>query len=304
MRNHIIDFGLFLLLAIIWSSAFLLMKVSVETIPPITLTTARLCIAAAVLWLYLAITHGGIALNIEAIAMYVVGALLGYCLPYAMISWGETLISSSLAAILMGIMPVVVVFLAHWLIPDEPLNRTKTLGVTISFFGLLLLVGLAAFSHLQENLWGQLSVLGGAVSYALWTIYIRRQKPMKARELATGTCTAGAIISLIMAFLFEDPLLIQPSSSSFWSMVALGLFPTALASLLYIRLVRRLGASTFSQINYLIPILGGLWGIWLLDEPFSWNLLGALLLVLSGIYFVQKSNSKAPGDAKTIPQPP
>ncbi len=290
MRNNIIDSGFFLFLAVIWSSSFLLIKISVETIPPHTLTAARLCIAAIVFWIYLAVTREKLPLNTEALTIYLVVALLGHCFPYTLISWGETRISSSLAAILMGIMPVVVVFLAHWLIPDEPLNRTKTLGVGICFLGLLLLVGFATFSHLQQDILGQLGVLGGAICYALCTIYIRHHQPTGIRALATGTMTAGALFSLILALVFENPLHIQPTISSMSATLVLGLFPTALATLMYFRLIRRLGASTFSQINYLIPILGGFWGIWLLGEPSSWKLFGSLALVLIGIYLVQKSN--------------
>ncbi|MCY4149592.1 MAG: DMT family transporter [Gammaproteobacteria bacterium] len=290
MRNNIIDLALFLFLAVIWSSSFLLIKISVETIPPYTLTAARLCVAAVVLWIYLAATRVKLPLNTETLIIYLVVALLGHSFPYTLIGWGETRISSSLAAILMGIMPVVVVFLAHWLIPEEPLNRTKAMGVTISFAGLLLLVGFAALSRLQQDILGQLSVLGGAICYALCTIYLRRHKPTGIRTLATGTMTVGALISLILAFVFESPLHIQPTASSLGATLTLGLFQTALATLMFFRLIRRLGASTFSQINYLIPILGGLWGVWLLGESFSWKLFGSLALVLIGIYLVQKSN--------------
>jgi len=293
MRNHIIDFGLFICLAVIWSSSFLLIKISVETIPPYTLTAGRLCIAAIVFWIYLVATRKKLPLNPEALILYLVVALLGHCFLYTLISWGETHISSSLAAILMGIMPVVVVLLAHWLIPDEPLNRIKAMGVAISFFGLLLLVGFATFSYLQQDILGQFGVLGGAICYALCTIYIRHHKPTGIRTLATGTMTVGALISLIFAFVFENPFSLEPSSSSLWSALALGLFQTALATLMYFWLIKRLGASTFSQINYLIPILGGLWGVWLLGEPFSWKLFGSLTIVLYGIYLVQKSNSKS-----------
>ncbi len=292
MRNRIIDFGLFVCLAVIWSSSFLLIKISVETIPPYTLTAARLCIAAVVFWIYLAATREKLPLNSEALVFYLVIALLGHCFPYTLISWGETRISSSLAAILMGIMPIVVVLLAHWSIPDEPLNRTKAMGVGISFFGLLSLVGFATFSYLQQDILGQLGVLGGAICYSLCTIYIRHHKPTQIRTLATGTMTIGAIISLVFAFIFENPVDLEPSSSSLWSVLALGLFQTALATIMYFRLIRRLGASTFSQINYLIPILGGLWGIWLLGEPSSWKLFGSLAMVLVGIYLVQMSNTK------------
>ncbi len=292
MRNRIIDCGLFVCLAVIWSSSFLLIKISVETIPPYTLTATRLCIAAIIFWIYLAATRGKLPLNSEALVFYLVIALLGHCFPYTLISWGETRISSSLAAILMGIMPIVVVLLAHWLIPDEPLNRTKAMGVGISFFGLLLLVGFATFSYLQQDILGQFGVLGGAICYSLCTIYIRHHKPTQIRTLATGTMTIGALISLVFAFIFENPVDLEPSSSSLWSVLALGLFQTALATLMYFRLIRRLGASTFSQINYLIPILGGLWGIWLLGEPSSWKLFGSLAMVLFGIYLVQKSNPK------------
>jgi drug/metabolite transporter (DMT)-like permease len=291
MRDHITDYLLLLLLALIWSSSFLLIKIGVETIPPFTLTAGRLCIAAVLLWLFLGIRGQGIPLNPRALLLYFVSGIMGSSLPFVLISWGETGISSSLTAILMGIMPISTFVLAHIFISSEPMTRRKSLGVTLGFLGLIALVGLSALTALGNNLWAQVSVLGGAVCYSIATVFVRSQPSFEGYRMAAGMNTVAAVISLSLAFIVDGPTRLEPSTSGLWALLALGVFPTAIASLIYLRIIRNLGATTFSQINYVIPVLGGLWGVLILGETLGWNVFVALFLVLCGIYLIQSKSA-------------
>ncbi len=287
MRNHITEYVFLLLLAIIWSASFLLIKIGVETIPPFTLTACRLGVAALIFCLYLALRGEGIPLHPQALLLYAVTGLLGNSLPFVLISWGEIHISSSLTAICMGIMPLSTFVLAHLFIATEPMTKRKSLGLGLGFSGLMMLVGVSALSGIGEHLLGTLSVSAGALCYSLVTVFVRLQPSFSPHKMATGTTLCAALFSIPLAFLIEDPLLVRPSASSFVAVLTLAVFPTAIAAILYFRIIRVLGATVFSQINYLIPILGSLWGALLLSESLGREMLLSLALVLCGIYLIQ-----------------
>ncbi len=287
MRNNITDYLLLLLLALIWSTSFLLIKVGVGSIAPFTLTAGRMTIAAAVLVLCLVIRKTGIPLNRRALLLYLVVGVVGNTLPFVLISWGETHIDSSLAAIMMGIMPIITFVLAHYFLPDEPMTARKVLGVCLGFGGLLTLVGVSALAGIGAQIWGQLAVLGGAISYGITTVFVRTQPEFPRLQMATGAVLVGMATSIPLAFLLENPLAMTPSIEGVVAMLALGVFSTALAALIYFRVIRNLGATTFSQLNYMIPILGSIWGVLLLSELLPVRMLIALALVLTGIYFTQ-----------------
>lgn len=287
MRNRIPDYLLSLLLALIWSASFMLIKVGVASVPPITLTAARMTIASALLGLYLLARGTGLPLNARALLLYLVVGFLGNTLPFALIGWGEIHIDSSLAAILIGIMPITTFVLAHYFLPDEPMTARKVFGVCLGFGGLLTLVGWSALGGIGANVLGQLAVLAAAACYGITTVFVRTQPAFAGFQMAAGAMVAGMLTSIPLAFLLEDPLAATPTGESVQAILLLGAFPTALAALIYFRVVRNLGASTFSQINYIIPIMGSLWGVLLLGELLQSRMLAALALVLVGIYFVQ-----------------
>ena len=288
MRNHSTDYLLLLLLALIWSVSFLLIKIGVASIGPATLTAARMTIAAVVLLLYLAVKKTGLPLNRRALLLYFVVGFMGNTLPFIFIGWGEIHISSSLAAIMMGIMPITTFVLAHYFIPEEPLTMRKMFGLCLGFGGLLTLVGWSVLAGVSgANVLGQLSVLAGAISYGITTVFVRTQPAFPGIQMATGAVLAGTVTSIPLAFLLEDPLSMTPSVESLQALLVLGIFPTALAALIYFRLLRNLGAMTFSQLNYMIPVFGSLWGVLLLGELLQMRMLTALALVLTGIYFIQ-----------------
>ena len=288
LDNHNMDYLLLLSLSLIWSTSFLLIKIGVDSIEPVTLTAGRMTIAALVLLLCLAVKKTGLPLNRRALLLYFVVGFMGNTMPFTLISWGETHISSSLAAIMMGIMPITTFVLAHYFIPDEPITMRKAFGLCLGFSGLLTLVGWSVLVSVGgANVLGQLSVLIAAISYGVTIVFVRTQPAFPGLQMATGVVLAGAMTSIPLAFLLEDPLSMTPDIKGIQSLLLLGLFPTALAALIYFRVLRNLGAVTFGQINYAIPIFGSLWGVIFLDELLQARMLVALALVLTGVYFIQ-----------------
>lgn len=290
MQDHqdVTSYAWLLLLAALWGSSFMLIKVAVASVTPMTLVSSRLIIAGILLLAYLYGSGGRLPRDRDAWAVFAFIGFFGNALPFFLISWGEQHIDSGLAAILMGIMPVATVALAHFFIPEEPFNVYRGAGVTIGFVGLGVLVGWQALAGLGQEVVAQTAVMGGALSYAVTTVYARRRARLPGRVLATGATLAGALWITPVAVLAERPWQLQPTSISLAAIAVLAVLPTAAATLIYFKLLQRLGATTLSQINYLIPIVGFTWGVLVLGEQPGWRAGIALALVLTGIALVNR----------------
>jgi drug/metabolite transporter (DMT)-like permease len=282
------EFALLFLLASIWSSSFMFIKVGVDTIPPMTLSAGRLVLAAIMLTVFAMYGRDSVPMTLKIWGVCLFIGLFGNALPYTLISWGELRIESGLAAILMGIVPITTAVLAHLFAHDEPLTVRRLLGICVGFAGIIILVGWQSLTGLHTDVPYELAVLLGALCYAVTNIFVRRHVYIPGRVLAAGSTLAGAFIMLPMALAYERPWSLSPSLESLGAMVMLGLLPTAVAALIYLRLIKATGATFVSQVNYLVPVLGVVWGMALLAERPSWRALAALTLILLGIALVNR----------------
>ena len=180
----LVDYLLLGMLALIWSTSFLLIKIAVHSVGPFTLTAVRLLIAALVLLTVLKVSGRSLSMTPAALRLYAVIGVLGHTVPFCLISLGEVYITSSMAAVLMGIMPISTFVLAHLFIPSEPMTQRKLLGVVLGFAGLLSLVGMSALGALGSHPAGQLAVLGGALCYSLSAVYTRTHNVAGGLEAA------------------------------------------------------------------------------------------------------------------------
>jgi len=271
----------------------MLIKVSVASIPPITLTTMRLWLAAALLITYLKLCGDTLPKDKVSWFVFCVIGLVGNSLPFCLINYGEVYIDSALAAILMGIMPVATILLAHLFIPEEPFTPTRITGVALSFSGLLILVGWDALSGIGSAVIAQLAVLAGALSYSVSAVFARRNAKLPGRIISAGATLMGAIWVTPVALITENPWTLEPSTQSLLAMVLLAIFPTAIGALIFFKLIKAIGANGLAQVNYLIPILGLGWGVLLLGEQPSWRAGIALVCILAGVILVNKTSAKS-----------
>ncbi len=143
-----------------------------------------------------------------------------------------------------------------------------------------------------EQFWAQLAILGGALCYSCATLFLRRFGHYPNRIMAAGACLGGGLMLTPLALVYEQPWQMQATPSSVIAVVVLGLLPTAFAALLYFRLVRRIGAGNFAQVNYLVPGCGVLWGMLLLGEQPQAQSLLALGLILAGVWLVTRGRQR------------
>ena len=282
-RPQALDYLLLGLLALLWGSSFLFIKLAVATVPPLSVAAGRLALGAALLWL--AARARGIALPADAAAWRGAAgfALAGLAVPFVLLSWGETRIDSGLTAILMAVVPLGTVLLAHLLQPDERLDAGRVAGVALGLAGILLLVGPAALAGLGRGLAGQLAVLGSTLCYALAGNLGRRLSSLGPERLGAMALICGAAMLVPLALVLDRPWTVPASRGSLLALLALGVVGTAGGYLVFFRLLARCGAGFPSFVNFLVPPIGVAWGVLLLDEAPSPHALVALVVILLGV---------------------
>lgn len=282
MPNQLRDLGLLLLLATIWSSSFAAIKVGIDVIPPITLTMIRVAVGAMLLYGVLRAKGMRLSKKPRVWGSFFLIGLLGSALPFTLINWGEQEISSGLAAIMVASMPLAALVLGR-IFSDEVLNGRRLLGVLVGFSGVVMLIGPRELMVLGDQALGQLAVALAAVLYAVAGILVRKLPTAKPIEHGTGVLMASSIILIPTSLIFESPWTIDFTPEAIAAGVYLGVLPTAAATFLLMVIIAARGVTFVALNNYLIPVLGVLWGYLFLSEPVTNEALAALGLIFTGL---------------------
>ncbi|HEX6143044.1 MAG TPA: DMT family transporter [Geminicoccaceae bacterium] len=277
---------LLLALVAMWGSAFALTGIAVRGIDPVPLVAIRLVVAAALLTGLVLIRRQRFPGTGRFWWFALLIALAGNCVPFTLISFGQIRVPSGLTGILMGIMPLAVMVMAHFLVAGERLNAVKAMGFGLGFVGLVILIGPEALLQargLGSDLLYLLAILGGALCYATNTIIARRRPPADPVVAAAAVMLTG---SLVMApfGLPEARAAVQAAPmASIAAMIALAVVATAIATVVFLKLIALAGPSFTSFINYLIPLWALGVGVLFLGEEPEPRALVALVLILGGI---------------------
>ncbi len=279
------NLALLLILGVLWGSSYMWVKVAVAEVPTLTFVAWRLTLASLILWALMRARGLAMPRDRRIWGVYVALGVLNGVMPYSLISWGELYISSGLASLLTATMPMFTVLLTYF--TDERITPAKTLGVALGFAG----VGILMLPDLRQggaNLLGQAAVIIASLSYAGGAIVARsqhrRQHPL---TLATGQMVGGSAIMLPLSLLVERPFDLSPSLPALASWVALTLFGTVLAYVLYFKLIERTSATFVSTVTYIIPVVGLLLGALALNESLDTSVLASLPLILMGVLLVR-----------------
>ena len=212
--------------------------------------------------------------------------LLNNVVPFTLMVWGQGHIASGVASILNATTPLFTVLVAHALTTDERATPLKLLCVAVGFAGVAAMIGGAGLSSLGTAVAAQLAVTAGALSYAFAGIYGRRFKAMGVPALATaaGQVTASTLILLPVMLVLDRPWALPwPSASTLAAILALALFSTALAYILYFRLLASAGATNLLLVTFLIPVSAILLGVAFLGERLEPRHLAGMALIGLGL---------------------
>lgn len=278
-----VDYAWLIALSIIFGMSFILTSVGVRDIPPISLAAGRVFLALFMLYPLMRLNGQTMPpLGPIWIALLASG-LFGNALPFALISWGQVSVQAGLTAIFMAVMPLATILLAHIFTHDEKLDRWKFLGVMFGLLGVVVLMGWSALNSLGDDLLRQTAILAAAVCYAINAIITRKLTRLPRWSTMTALMFAASVWLVPVSLWVDSPWQITPTLDSILALIALAVGPTAIATVMILRIIDRQGASFLSQINFLVPIVGMVFGVLMLNERFPANAYAALVIILLGI---------------------
>lgn len=281
---------LLILLASLWGPSFLFIKIAVAEIPPIMLAALRIGFAAMILNLILLLKKRYLPLNLDFWLKTLVAGFFAQGLPFVLINWGEQYVDSSLTSVLNGLMPLFTIIFAHFMIAEEKINNRKLFGVLLGFVGLLVLVMPDLIVSSASNLKGIMSIIVATISYGIGLTLIRKYFAKTSSIKAPAAQLLSVSIYLIpLAFLlYPEFQLASISAPALGSVFILTVFGTAIAFIIYFKLIEQSSAAYASLVTYLMPIYGVVLGTIFLDEKISaWMLMGTAL-ILMGIRVTKK----------------
>ena len=219
-------------------------------------------------------------------AAFSLQGLLQCALPFTLISWGETYIDSGLAGILNSTPPLFAFLITFFILKQRTAPFRNFIGVIIGFCGVLICLGPDILNDFSENSWAQIAVTGSSLSYAVAAIYARRFSDQPVLVTAACSMTMATLMMIPMSLILDEPWTLRPSNESLVSIAALGVLSTALAMIIYFRLIKSLGAIGVTSGSYLRAGFSLLLGAFFLGETFSTNLMIGLILILLSVAIV------------------
>jgi drug/metabolite transporter (DMT)-like permease len=277
------DLILLLTLSTLWRASYTFIRIGVATIPPLTLIAARTLIAGAALLLWMKTQRIAMPRDFVVWRRFLLQACLNSVVPFTLVAWAERSVDAGLATILNSASPVIA-FLGTWLVTrHEPLTRRKLFGVVVGLAGICLVVGVSAFEGLGQQLLAQLAIVAAAVCYAGAAIYGRSFRGLSPAVPAAGSLMAGAIVLAPVSLIVDRPWTFHPSVHSLMALVALAILSTALAFVIYFRLVQTLGSVGTTAQAYLRVLIGVGISIVFLGESLSTSAWLGLVCVVAGV---------------------
>jgi drug/metabolite transporter (DMT)-like permease len=277
------ELALLLALATLWGGSYTFIKIGVETIPPVTLIAARTLIAGVIL-LAVIRWHGlRLPFDVAIWRRFLFQACLNSVIPFSMIAWAERTIDAGLATILNSTSPIFAFLLTALVVRHEPVSVRKLFGVIAGIAGTGLIVGVQALSGLGQALWAQIAVVAATICYAGGAIFGRGFKDLHPMMPAAGSLICGSAILTPISLVVDRPWTLAPSAHSVAALLALSVLSTALAFVIYFRLVQTLGSvSTTAQAYLRVPI-GVLIGVVFLDERLTATAWVGLVCIVIGV---------------------
>jgi drug/metabolite transporter (DMT)-like permease len=284
------EWGLLALLSLLWGGSYFFVGVAIREIPPLTLVTLRVGLAAALLWVGAPIFGVTLPRGRKAIGALAVLGLGNNALPFALITWSQTRLPGGLASILVATTPLFTVLAAHVLTAEEKLSGLKLFGTVAGMAGVAWLIGPdLLWGGAANNAWAELPVLAAALCYALSAIYARRMPSLglKPIDVAAGQATAATVFLAPLALAIDQPwTLAMPSEAAIASVLGIAAFSTALAFIVYFRILAGAGATNVLLVTLLTPATAVVLGAVFLHERLTAQQLIGFAIIALGLAFI------------------
>jgi len=245
------ELALLLALATLWGGSYTFIKLGVATIPPITLIAARTAIAGLLLLVIMRMRGVSMPMDGATWRRFIFQACLNSVIPWTLIAWGERFVDAGLATILNSASPIFTFLFTAAITRHEAASPRKLFGVIAGLAGICLIVGVDAFRDLGEDIVAEVAIVAATICYACAAIFSRGFKGLDPMAPAAGSLIAGAAVLIPLSLAVERPWTLTPSTSSLLALLALAVFSTAIAFVIYFRLIQTLGSVGTTAQAYL-----------------------------------------------------
>ena len=276
------NWGLLCILSVLWGGSFFFVEIALTGLPPLTIVFARVAGAALILALWIKAQGRGLPRGFAAWRALLVQGLLNNAVPFTLFAVAQGQIEGALAAIVNATTPLWTVLAAHLFTTDDRLTPARAVAVALGFVGVLVMAG----GQAGGTVWALVACLGAAMSYGVAGIWGRRFKPLglSPEQVAFGQVSAASLLVLPVWLVLDRPLSLPvPQVSAVVALVALVVLSTALAYLIFFRILASAGATMLSLVTFLIPVSAIALGIGFLGEALLPRHLAGLALILSGL---------------------
>jgi drug/metabolite transporter (DMT)-like permease len=280
-------------LGAIWGASYLFIKIGGAEIPPLTFVASRTIIASLALWAVIMIRREKLPkLRWTVWAPLLAMGIFNSAIPYTLITWGETEISSGLAGILTAMMPIFTVLIAHVVTHDEKLNLNKVAGILVGFAGVVVLFSPNLRTGIKLSFYGELAVVVASASYGLASVIAHKYvQGVSHLNAAFGQLATASLVLLPLSLTVDRPLGLSPSLAALASLGTLALLGTAFAYLLYYWMIDHTGATITSMVTYIIPVSAIVLGAVVLKEHFDVTAFVGLAAIIAGVGLVTRKSS-------------
>ena len=284
------EFALLLLLATLWGASYTFIKIGVETIPPITFIALRTLIAGGILLAVMRVRKLRMPRDGLVWRRFFMQACLNSVVPFTLIAWAEQRTNAGLATILNSTSPIFTVLIMAVFVRNEAIGWQRSLGVLAGLIGTCLIVGTDAMNTLGAEFLGEVAIVAATICYAFAAIYGKGFKGLDPIMPAAGSLLCGAAILIPASLVLEHPWTIEPSARSLLALGCLAIFSTALALLIYFRLLQTLGSVGTTAQAYLRVPIGVAIGVLCLGETLTSTASAGLGFVILGVFAMTASS--------------
>jgi drug/metabolite transporter (DMT)-like permease len=285
-QMSLLEWAMLIALSVLWGGSFFFIGIAVKELPTVTIVVARVVMAAQILLLILRASGAAFPRDGKVWLAFFGMGFLNNVVPYTLIVWGQGHIASGVASILNATTPLFTVIVAHLLTSDEKMTGNRLAGVVVGLAGVAIMIGADVLHSLGVGVIAQLACLAAALSYGFAGVFGRRFRAMGVSPLATamGQVTASSVMLFPVMLLVDRPWLLPvPSLQAIAAMVGLAALSTALAYVLFFRILASAGATNIALVTFLIPVSAILLGILFLGETLQLRHIIGMLMIGAGL---------------------
>ncbi len=277
------QWGLIIILSVLWGGSFFFVEVAVKEAPTFTLVLCRVCMA----WIILAAIVRAKGMKMPSSprvwgSLFILGAL-NNVIPFCLFAWGQSHIDSGLAGIFNATSPIFSVVLAHFFVKKEKLTFNRGIGIFMGWAGVCVLIGIESLNGFSVEMFGQLAALAGAGFYAVAAVYGSRFETLHPLVVAAGMLLSSTIMLTPFALIVDQPWQLSLSGTTWISIFLLAAICTSLAYIIYFHVLSVSGPTNLMLVTFLIPVSAIGLGVMLLGEQLEWKNLSGLALIFFGL---------------------